>query len=117
MINFYRLDTNLHEICIGNMDIYFSFKIPIAYRTKQHDLRICGGKHKEHIRIITVCNTKKAMFMDEESFNWEIKDQFKRTIYDMAKQFTLERMGIDVSKQRDTGKSRNRSAGSIEEGH
>lgn len=117
MINFYRLDTNLHEICIGNMDIYFSFKTPIAYRTKEHGLKICEGKKSDHVRIITVCNTKKAMFIDEEKFNWEIRDQFKRTIYDMAKQFTLERMGINVSKQRNTGKPRNKSAGSIKKRH
>jgi len=108
MINFYRLDTNVHEICIGGMDIYYSFKNPIAYRTKEHGLRMLEGNYgktvKNHVRIITACNTKEVVFMDRNGFDWAIKDQFKRTIYNMAKQFTLERMGINVSKQRDTGK-------------
>lgn len=103
MINFYRLDTNVHEICIGGMDIYYSFKNPVAYRTKEHGLRMCESNIAAHTRVITACNTKKAVLMDKEGFDWAIKDQFKRTIYNMAKQLTLERMGINVSKQRNTG--------------
>ena len=114
MINFYCLDTNLHEICIGGMDIYFSFRRPIAYRAKK-ELKICEDGYKEHVRIITVCNTKTAVLIDREGFDWAIKYQFKRTIYNMAKKFTLERMGINVSRQRNTGKSGDRSTGIIEE--
>lgn len=111
MLTFYCMDTNLFQIRIGAMDIYFSFKMPIAYRSKQHGLRIRGEepnkmcdditRHK-HIEIITVCNQARAMFMDKDNFQWELEDQFKRTIYDLAKKCTLERMGFNVSKQRNT---------------
>jgi hypothetical protein len=114
------MDTNLFQIRLGEMDIYFSFKMPIAYRSKQHGLRIremiSVGIQGRHVEIITTCNPAKAVFMNKNNFDWEYKDQLKRTIYDLAKKCTLERMGINVSKQRNPGKSGNRSAGVIEKG-
>ena len=118
------MDTNLFQIRIGDMDIYFSFKIPIAYRSKKHGLRIRGKIHPEvvdstlnkHIEIITVCNSKQVVFTEEKIFDYEIEDQFKRTIYDLGKKFTLERMGFNVSGQRNSCKLGNRPVGTVEKG-
>lgn len=118
MLNFYCMDTNLFQIRIGGMDIYFSFKMPIAYRSEMHGLRIRkidSPVMNKHVDIITTCNTKKAVFMNKNEFNWELEDQFKRNIYNMAKKCTLERMGFNVSKQRNSGKSGNMPVGFIEE--
>ena len=119
MLTFYHMDTNLYQIRIGDMDIYFSFKMPIAYRSKRHGLRvkeIDGPNAKKHIEIITICNTKKPVFMDKDTFKFEIENQFKRTIYDLGKKFTLERMGFNVSQQRNPCKLGNISAGYVEKG-
>ena len=124
MLTFYIMDTNLFQVRLGDMDIYFSFKMPIAYRSKHHGLRMRGcykdylynSTIQRHIEIITVCNSKEAVFMDKEVFDWEYKDQFKRTIYDLGKQCTLERMGINAGKQRNPGKSGNMSTGDVKKG-
>jgi len=97
MINFYSLTEDCHQVLIGKMAIYFSFKVPVAYRTKMHGLRVCesrwGPRTTSHIEMITLM--KKHITMDKDGFNWSMKDQFQRAIWDLGKEFTLKRMGID----------------------
>lgn len=110
MINFYCFTENCHQIRLGNLSIYFSFKVPIGYRIKQ-DLWISehswGPKTEEHIKIITTGH--KFVLVEKIRFNYKLEEQFRRTIWDLGKEFTLNRMGINANskhkrKTKNTGK-------------
>lgn len=93
MLNFYSLDSNLHQICLRDLSIYFSFKMPVAFRIKSHGLRIRKYIFPEDFRIITAGNT--YLIMDQTNFDTSLKHIFKSTIYNLAEDYTKKRMGIE----------------------
>lgn len=107
--NFYRLAENLHQLCIGDISIYYSYKIPVAYRIGK-DLKISESIVKEHMDILSAGH--KPLIMDKNNFNFNLRYYFKSSIYNLAENFTKERLG--VSKLSNSGKSSNRSNGAFE---
>jgi len=91
MINFYRLAENLHQVCIRDLSIYYSYKIPAAYRVGK-DLRVSESMVKQHFDIITAGH--KYLLTNKTKFNFDLKYLFKSTIYNLAEDFTLEKLKI-----------------------
>ena len=92
MINFYLLGTNLYQVCIRDLSIYYSFKMPIAYRVKK-DLKIRRGmNYMDHFYIITAGHT--YVETDPNAFDFNLKHLFKQTIYNLAEDYTKDRMNI-----------------------
>lgn len=92
MINFYCLEDNLYQVCIRDLSIYYSFKMPIAYRIKK-DLRVRKGLLSPmHINIVTT--GQYYVTTDAEVFDFNLKHIFKATIYNLAEDFTKERFSI-----------------------
>ena len=92
------------------MVLYYSFKTVFAYKTKNHGLRIredafkghWGDDTVGHIKQITISNNNYTL-SEKEVFIFNMEDQFKRTILEMAKDITFR--GLNVSTKRDAGES------------
>jgi len=92
MINFFRFSDNLHEVCIRDLSIYYSFKMPVAYRING-DLKIRQHMSKRHFEII-IAGREQYVTVERDIFDFNLKHIFKSTIYNLAEDFTKERMGI-----------------------
>lgn len=101
MIVFYERDVGFHQVEFGNMVIYYSFKMPFAYKTKFHGLRIRRDAFEGHwgeatlncIKILLISNSKYIL-SSEEVFNYGIDEQFKRTVLEMAKVISKKGLGL-----------------------
>ena len=91
MINFFRFSDNLHEICIRDLSIYYSFKMPVAYRING-ELKIRKYISKRHFEIIVAGH--EHVTVEKDVFDFNLRYIFKSTIYNLAEDFTKERMGI-----------------------
>jgi len=97
MINFFMLTENLNQVCIRDLSIYFSYKMPIAYRVKK-DLRIRRGLHNEkHLDAITAGHY--FVITDAEAFDFNLRHIFRSTIYNLAEDYTKERFKIPQEKK------------------
>ena len=92
MINFYSLSDNLHQILIRDLSIYYSFKMPVAYRNKDQGLRVRKGLIKIDFEIITAGH--RYLIMHQKNFDSNLERNFKSAIYNLAADFTKERMKI-----------------------
>ncbi len=97
MINFYSLSDHLHQICLRDLSIYYSFKMPIAYRISGQGLRTRKNLRKVDLDIITAGHT--YMIMHKRNFDANLKRLFKSTIYNLAEDYTKKRMKIEQEEK------------------
>lgn len=96
MIHFYTMTDSLSQLQLGDMAIYYSYKMPIAYRTKSHGLRIRKFGHSEvvdrDIEMITL--NKIYISSDSEIFTYNLNDQMKREILSLAEKIALKGLNL-----------------------
>jgi len=96
MITFYSYTPDCHKLRFGDITIYYIFKLPFAYRTKSHGLRVrsdalkghWGMKSKKAAEEIIWGNT--YVTSEPDAFKYNLEEQAKRAILEMAKQIALE---------------------------
>lgn len=101
MIKFYCHEDGFNQVEFGNMVIYYSFKMPFAYRTKTSKLKIeedafngkWGYKTSKFVNLLLLSNSSYIL-SEKEVFNFNIDDQFKREILQMAKNITKKGFGL-----------------------
>lgn len=101
MISFYSHSDNCYQLRFGNITIYYSFKFPVAYKSTMHGLVIqqdafngnWGEITTDHIKNILISH-KKYILSEKEVFDFNLKDQIKRTILQMAKDITCKGLKI-----------------------
>lgn len=101
MIRFYERDTGFHQVEFGDMVIYYSFKMPFAYKTKYHGLRIrkdafegYWGEKTSHCIKILLISESKYILNSSEVFEYGMNEQFKRTILEMATKVAKRGLGL-----------------------
>ena len=65
--------------------------MPMAYRVKK-DLKVRRGVQMHHMDIITAGHT--YVEADPDAFDFNLKHLFKQTIYNLAEDYTKDRMNI-----------------------
>lgn len=53
-VRLYNIVKNLHEVCLGSLSIYYSFKMPVAYRRKREKIVIRDTVDPQHFKEIVV---------------------------------------------------------------
>lgn len=101
MIRFYRYGPDFTQLEFGRMILYYSFKMPFAYKTPEHGLRISkdafngnwGSITKLHVQELLI-SQKKYLLSEKEIFKFNMNDQFKRTILKMANDIAKKGLGL-----------------------
>lgn len=107
MIQFYSYATDCHQLRFGDIAIYYSFKMPFAYKTKKDTLRVrrdmfvglWGAQVRAHVQLAV--GGKKVVLSEKDVFNSTLDEQIKRNILEMAKKIAIE--GLNVSTKRHVG--------------
>jgi len=90
-VDIWLMKGSVFLLCIRDLSIYYSYKIPAAYRVGK-DLRVSESMVKQHFDIITAGH--KYLLTNKTKFNFDLKYLFKSTIYNLAEDFTLEKLKI-----------------------
>ena len=70
--------------------------MPIAYRTGK-DLRVRHGIKNNHFNLITAGHS--YVTFDPEPFDFNLKHLFKKTIYNLAEDFTKEKFNVEQEEK------------------
>ena len=98
MINVYNIMPNCIQVCIAKLSIFFSFKIPVAYRSDGNKtIFVCdnlwGKTTQKHIDTFTIGHP--YTMIPQVSFKTQLKAAYSKSIIQEAERIRLDLLNIN----------------------